>query len=49
MNYKVMTVLLILILVGAGVYFFQNNKKVSEEDLKVTNELIKIPPAMKYL
>lgn len=40
MNYKFMTVLLILIVVGAGVYFFQNNKKVSEEDLKITNELI---------
>lgn len=41
MNFKVVTVLLVLILVGAGVYFFQNNKKVSEEDLKITSELTK--------
>lgn len=41
MNYKVVVVILILIGVSAGVYFLQNNKKVSETDMKVTTELLK--------
>lgn len=41
MNYKIIVVVIALIGVAGGIYFFQNNKKVSEVDKKVTTELLK--------
>jgi len=39
MNYKLLGVILILALVGSSVFYYQNNKKVSKEDLKTTQEM----------
>jgi len=41
MNYKILAVVLILVAVGSGIYYFQNNITVSPEDQRITNELIK--------
>jgi plastocyanin len=39
MKFKIIVITLILIAVFGVTYFYTNNKKVSEEDLKITKEL----------
>jgi len=41
MNYKLLGVILTLVLIASGIFYFQNNKKISEEDLRKTKELTK--------
>lgn len=41
MKIKIAIVLVVILAVSGSIYFFQNNKSVSKEDLKKTEELLK--------
>lgn len=41
MNLKILTIIVALLVVGFGTYYFQNNKEVSDEDIIKTKELTK--------